>query len=66
MYAKVARETIRGWMSRKLGEYWWSVCGHRLAKSFLKRPSDKRARELLNLSRNQLRIMTDCQQDTVI
>jgi hypothetical protein len=66
MYAKVAMETIRGWTSRKLEEYWQSICGQRQARRSLKRPSDKRARELLNLSRNQLRIMTNCQQDTVI
>jgi hypothetical protein len=57
---------IRGWMTRKLEEYWWSICRQRQAKSFLKRPSGKKARELLNLSRNRLRILTNCQQDSVI
>jgi hypothetical protein len=35
--------------------YW--LCGQRQAKGLLKRPSAKRAGELLNLSRDQLRIM---------
>jgi hypothetical protein len=49
---------IRGWTSRKHTEYWQSVRGQRQAKGFLKRPSAKRAGELLSLSRNQLRILT--------
>jgi hypothetical protein len=45
-------------INRKHEEYWQSICGQRQAKGFRKRPSAKRARELLNLSRNQRRIMT--------
>lgn len=49
---------IRGWTSRKDNEYWQSIHGQRQAKSFLRRPSAKRAGELLNQSRNQPSIMT--------
>jgi hypothetical protein len=56
--AKIAREVIRGWMNRKHAEYWQSIHGQRQAKGFLKRPSAKRAGELLSLSRNQLKILT--------
>jgi len=55
--AKVARGVIRGWTSRKLEEYWQSMQEQRQGNGFLKRPSAKRAGELLNLSRNQPRIM---------
>jgi hypothetical protein len=57
---KVARGMIKDWANRKQREYWQSICGQRQAKSFLKKPSakKKKAGELLNLSRNQLRIMT--------
>jgi hypothetical protein len=55
--AKVARGVIRDWTSRKHEAHWQSICGHRQAKGFLKKPSAKKA-ELLNLSKNQLRIMT--------
>jgi hypothetical protein len=48
---------IRDWMSRKYKEHWQSMCGQRQAKGFIKIPS-KKARDLLNLSRNKLRIMT--------
>jgi len=44
---------IRNWKSQKLQEY---RHGQRQANAFLKRPSATRAGELLNLSRNQLRI----------
>jgi len=44
-------------MSRK-HELWQSIHGQMQARGFFKRPSDKRAGELLNLSRNWLRIMT--------
>ena len=56
--AKIAREVIRGWTYRKHTEYWQSIHGQRQAKGFLKRPSARRAGELLSLSRNQLRILT--------
>jgi len=50
-----------GWLvgctSKKHEAYWQSICGQRQAKGFLKRPSAKRAGELLNLSRDQLKIM---------
>jgi hypothetical protein len=49
---------IRDWTSRKHEEHWQSVHGQRQAKGFLKNPSARKAGDLLNLSRNQLRIMT--------
>jgi hypothetical protein len=45
-------------MSRKNEEHWQSTCTQRQAKGFLKKPSAKKAGELLKLSRKQLRIMT--------
>jgi hypothetical protein len=49
---------VKASMSRKHKEYWQSICGSRQAKGFLKRPSaKKKGGELLNLSRNQLRIV---------
>jgi hypothetical protein len=48
----------RGWTSRKPEEHWQSICGQRQATGFLKRPSAKRSGALLDLSRNQLRIIT--------
>jgi hypothetical protein len=56
--AKVVRVVIRDWTSRKHEEHWQSIRGQRHAKGFLKMPSARKAGELLNLSRNQLRIMT--------
>jgi hypothetical protein len=56
--AKVARGVIRYWASRKHEEHWQSLRGRKQAKGFLKNPSARKAGELLNLSRNQLRIMT--------
>jgi hypothetical protein len=56
--AKVARGVIRDWMSRKHEGHWQSIRGQRQAKGFLKKPSAKKAGELLSLIRNQLRIMT--------
>jgi hypothetical protein len=56
--AKTAREVIRGWTNRKHTEYWQSIYGQRQARNFLERPSARRARELLSLSSNQLRILT--------
>jgi hypothetical protein len=47
---------IRNWKSLKLQEYRQSIHGQREAKNFLKRPSAKRVGELLNFSRNQLRM----------
>ena len=52
---KVATGMIRNWKSQKVQEY---RHGQTQAKDFLKIPSAKRAGELLNLSRNQLRIMS--------
>jgi hypothetical protein len=49
---------MRGWTSRKHEKHWKSICGQRQVEGFFERPSVKRAGELLNLSRNQLRIMT--------
>jgi hypothetical protein len=54
--AKFARGVFRDWTSKKHEEYWQSIHGQRQAKGFLKRHSGKRAGELLNLSRNQLRL----------
>ena len=48
--AKVAREVSRGWTNKK-HEHWQSICGKRQAKGFLKRPTVKKATELLSLSR---------------
>jgi hypothetical protein len=56
--AKIAWEVIRRWTNRKHIKYWQSIHGQRQAKGFLKRPSAKRAGQLLSLSRNQLRILT--------
>jgi len=55
--AEVARVVIRGWTSRKHEEYWQSIQEQRQGNGFLKIPSAKRAGELLNLNRNQPRIM---------
>jgi hypothetical protein len=55
--AKVAMGVIRDWMSMKYNEHWQSIRGQRQVKGFLKKPSATKAGELLNLSRNQLRIM---------
>jgi hypothetical protein len=49
---------IRDWMGGKQQEHWQSVRGPRQAKGLLKKPSAKKAGELLDLSRNKLRIMT--------
>jgi hypothetical protein len=54
MSAKVAREVITGWTNKKHKEYSQSIHVQKQAKGFLKRPSAKRAGELLNLNRNQL------------
>ena len=56
--AKVARGVITDWTSRKHEEYWQSIHGQRQSNGFLKRHSGKRAGELLNLNRNQLRLLT--------
>jgi hypothetical protein len=49
--AKVAREVSTDWTNKKHEEYWQSICGKRQAKGFLKRPTAKKATELLSLSR---------------
>jgi hypothetical protein len=49
---------IRDWMSRKHEELCQPICGQRQVMGFLKKPTAKKAGELLNLSRNQLRTMT--------
>ena len=56
--ARGARVVIRDWMSRRHEQHWHSIHGHGQTKGFLKRPSSKKAEELINLSRNQLRIVT--------
>jgi len=52
--AEVAEGVIRAWMSRR-HKCWLSVRGQRQADGLLKRPTAKRAGELLTLGRNQLR-----------
>jgi hypothetical protein len=54
--AKVARGVIRDWTIRKHEEHWQYIHGQRHAKSVLKKPSARKAGELLNLSRDQLRM----------
>jgi len=49
----VARGVTRSWMSRENKRQLQPICRQRQDKGFLKGPSAKRARELLNLSRNQ-------------
>jgi hypothetical protein len=56
--AKGARVVIRDWMNRRHEQHWHSILGHGQTKGCLKRPSSKKAEELINLSRNQLRIVT--------
>jgi hypothetical protein len=51
MPAKVARGLMWNWTCRKHEEHWQSVC-------FLEKPSAKEDAELLDLSRNQLKILT--------
>jgi len=55
---KVARGVIRYQMNRKHEKCWQSIYEPRQAKAFPKKPSAKKAGELLSLNRNQLRIMT--------
>jgi hypothetical protein len=50
---------VRDWTIRKPEEHWHSILGQREAKGLLRRPSPKKAGELLNLSGNHLRIMTE-------
>jgi hypothetical protein len=50
-------EVICGCTNKKHEEYSQSIHGQKQAKGFLKRPSAKRAGELVNLSRNRLRTM---------
>jgi hypothetical protein len=57
IYAKVARGVIMDWTHRK-HEHWQSIHRQRQGKAFFKKPSVKKAGELLGLSRNQLIIMT--------
>jgi hypothetical protein len=57
-YIKTDRAVIMGWTNRKHTEYWQSIYGQRQARNFLARSSARTARELLSLSRNQLRILT--------
>jgi hypothetical protein len=56
--AKVARGVFRNCTGRGHEEHWLSAHGQKPAKSCLKRPSAKKAGELFNLSRNQIRMMT--------
>jgi len=56
--AKGFQKVTGGWTSIKQGEYWLSICGNSQPRGSLKRPSAKRAGELLNLSRLQLRILS--------
>jgi hypothetical protein len=54
----VARVVNGDWISRKHEEIWQSIHGQKQAKGFLKKQSARKAGELLNLSTNQLKIMT--------
>jgi hypothetical protein len=45
-------------MSKKHKGHWQSIHGQRQAKGFVKKPSAKIPGKLLNLSRNQFRILT--------
>jgi hypothetical protein len=56
--AKVAKGAVRDWVNRKHEEHLQSIHRQRQVKGFLKKPSAKKAGELLNLSRNQLRTWT--------
>jgi hypothetical protein len=55
--AKVAKGVIRDWMSRKHEEHWQPHTWTKAGQGLLKKPSAKKAGKLLNLSRNQLRIL---------
>jgi hypothetical protein len=55
--AKVAKRVIRDWTRRKHEHQ--SICGQRQVMGFYKAPSAQTAGKLLNLSRNQLQIMTE-------
>jgi ribonuclease HI len=50
--AKVLRGVVSDWTSRKHEEHWQSIRRQKQAKGFLKKPSARKAGELLNLSRN--------------
>jgi hypothetical protein len=54
----IVRGVIRYWTSSKFKGYWQSIFKERHLKGLLNKPSTKRAQEILNLSKNQLRIMT--------
>jgi hypothetical protein len=56
--AMVSMGVIRDLTSRKHREHRQSSSGQTQAKGLLKRPSAKRAEELLSLSQNQLRVLT--------
>jgi hypothetical protein len=47
--AKGFQKVTWGWTSIKQGECWLSICGNSQPKGSLKRPSAKRAGELLSL-----------------
>jgi hypothetical protein len=51
----VARKAIRDWTIANHKKYWRSLTGLRQAKRAIQGPSAERAKELLNLNRNQLR-----------
>jgi len=53
--AKVAKLVIRDWANMKQEKHWQSICGQ-WHVGFLKKPSRKKAGELLNLDRNHLRM----------
>jgi len=48
----------QGLDKQQIKGHWQAIHGQRQAMGFLNRPSAKRAEEFLNLTRNQLRIMT--------
>jgi hypothetical protein len=53
----VAKKAIRDWMTMNHKKYWESLIGLRQAKGFIWGPCAKRAKELLKLDRNQLRLV---------
>lgn len=58
MPVKFARGLLWDWMCRKREEHWQSICGQRHTMGFLEKPSAKEVAELLDLSRNQPRMLT--------
>jgi hypothetical protein len=58
-YGNVARRVIKDWVCREHHKYWQSIPGQRHAKGFLDGPCAKRTAELLELSRLQIKQVTE-------